>query len=84
MELKAVGGKSNSFAQGANDGLWDWDLARGRVFWSHSMFAILGFIFYPPSPRNVTREQVAGLMEALRGYDATRIPLGNDASPAKS
>jgi two-component system, cell cycle sensor histidine kinase PleC len=23
-------------------GLWDWDLARGRVFWSHSMFAILG------------------------------------------
>src|SRR5512133_3336590 len=23
-------------------GLWDWDIARGRVFWSHSMFAILG------------------------------------------
>jgi len=23
-------------------GLWDWDVARGRVFWSHSMFAILG------------------------------------------
>src|SRR5713101_3814708 len=23
-------------------GLWDWDLARGRVFWSYSMFAILG------------------------------------------
>jgi two-component system, cell cycle sensor histidine kinase PleC len=23
-------------------GLWDWDLGRGRVFWSHSMFAILG------------------------------------------
>ena len=23
-------------------GLWDWDLARGRVFWSHSMFAVLG------------------------------------------
>ncbi len=23
-------------------GLWDWDLARGRVFWSHSMYAILG------------------------------------------
>jgi two-component system, cell cycle sensor histidine kinase PleC len=23
-------------------GLWDWDLARGRLFWSHSMFAILG------------------------------------------
>src|SRR5689334_13453890 len=23
-------------------GLWDWDLARGRIFWSHSMFDILG------------------------------------------
>src|SRR6266508_104903 len=23
-------------------GLWDWDLGRGRVFWSHSMFAISG------------------------------------------
>ena len=23
-------------------GLWDWDLARGYIFWSHSMFAILG------------------------------------------
>jgi two-component system, cell cycle sensor histidine kinase PleC len=23
-------------------GLWDWDLARGRVFWSQSMFDILG------------------------------------------
>jgi two-component system cell cycle sensor histidine kinase PleC len=28
-------------------GLWDWDLARGRIFWSHSMFAILGL-----SPRD--------------------------------
>ena len=28
-------------------GLWDWDLARGRIFWSHSMFAILGL-----KPRN--------------------------------
>ncbi len=28
-------------------GLWDWDLARGRIFWSHSMFAILGL-----EPRN--------------------------------
>ena len=23
-------------------GLWDWDLARGRIFWSYSMFEILG------------------------------------------
>ncbi|HMN51751.1 MAG TPA: ATP-binding protein [Xanthobacteraceae bacterium] len=24
-------------------GLWDWDLARGHIFWSDSMFEILGF-----------------------------------------
>ena len=23
-------------------GLWDWDLARGRMFWSRSMFEIVG------------------------------------------
>jgi len=23
-------------------GLWDWDIARGRVFWSHSMYDMLG------------------------------------------
>jgi PAS domain-containing protein len=23
-------------------GLWDWDLARGRLYWSDSMFEILG------------------------------------------
>ena len=28
-------------------GLWDWDIARGRIYWSHSMFAILGL-----SPRD--------------------------------
>ncbi len=24
-------------------GLWDWDLARGRIYWSDSMYEILGF-----------------------------------------
>jgi two-component system cell cycle sensor histidine kinase PleC len=24
-------------------GLWDWDLARGRIYWSESMFEIVGF-----------------------------------------
>jgi two-component system cell cycle sensor histidine kinase PleC len=24
-------------------GLWDWDLARGRIYWSDSMFEIVGF-----------------------------------------
>ncbi len=25
-------------------GLWDWDLARGRIYWSDSMYAILGMV----------------------------------------
>ena len=24
-------------------GLWDWDMARGRLFWSRSMYALLGY-----------------------------------------
>jgi two-component system cell cycle sensor histidine kinase PleC len=40
-------------------GLWDWDLARGRIFWSHSMFALLGV-----SPRDdlLTFGEVNGLV----------------------
>ncbi|MDE2363896.1 MAG: PAS domain S-box protein [Hyphomicrobiales bacterium] len=29
-------------------GLWDWDLARGRIYWSHSMYEILDM---PPEDR---------------------------------
>ena len=25
-------------------GLWDWDIARGRIYWSDSMYQILGFV----------------------------------------
>ena len=28
--------------------LWDWDLARGRIYWSHSMYEVLGL---PPEDR---------------------------------
>ncbi|MBV9970766.1 MAG: PAS-domain containing protein [Xanthobacteraceae bacterium] len=40
-------------------GLWDWDLARGRVFWSHSMFAILG---QPPRDKLLTFGEVNELV----------------------
>jgi len=42
-------------------GLWDWDLARGRIFWSQSMFAILGL-----EPRNdlMTFGDVSALVHA--------------------
>ena len=40
-------------------GLWDWDLARGRVFWSHSMFDILGL---PPKDELLTFGEVNALV----------------------
>ena len=40
-------------------GLWDWDLARGRVFWSHSMFDILGL---PPKDDLLTFGEVSALV----------------------
>ncbi|MBU3888959.1 HAMP domain-containing sensor histidine kinase [Methylosinus sp. KRF6] len=32
-------------------GLWDWDIARGRIHWSQSMFALLGL---DPQPRSLS------------------------------
>jgi two-component system cell cycle sensor histidine kinase PleC len=40
-------------------GLWDWDLARGCVFWSRSMFEMLG---YPPSENVMTFAVVQSLI----------------------
>jgi two-component system cell cycle sensor histidine kinase PleC len=40
-------------------GLWDWDLARGRVFWSQSMFDILGL---PPRNDLMTFGEVSALV----------------------
>src|SRR5262250_3361657 len=40
-------------------GLWDWDLARGRVFWSQSMFDILGL---PPRHDLMTFGEVSALV----------------------
>ena len=42
-------------------GLWDWDLARGRVFWSHSMFDILGL---PQKDELLTFGEVNALVHA--------------------
>jgi two-component system cell cycle sensor histidine kinase PleC len=40
-------------------GLWDWDLAHGRIFWSHSMFAILGL---RPKESLLSFGEVSGLI----------------------
>ena len=54
-------------------GLWDWDLARGRIFWSHSMFAILGLT---PKDDLLTFGEVSTLVhpEDIKLYDlATQL-----------
>src|SRR5437868_6694024 len=43
----AVRGRIDTALNRGRCGLWDWDLARGRIFWSHSMYAIRGL-----RPRN--------------------------------
>jgi two-component system, cell cycle sensor histidine kinase PleC len=40
-------------------GLWDWDLGRGRIFWSHSMFDILGL---PPKDDLLTFGEIGALL----------------------
>ncbi|MGE0036532.1 MAG: ATP-binding protein [Xanthobacteraceae bacterium] len=52
-------------------GLWDWDLARGRIFWSHSMFAILGL---QPRDALLSFGEVDGLVhpEDIQLYELAR------------
>jgi two-component system, cell cycle sensor histidine kinase PleC len=38
----AVRGRIDTALNRGRCGLWDWDLSRGRIFWSHSMFTMLG------------------------------------------
>jgi two-component system cell cycle sensor histidine kinase PleC len=40
-------------------GLWDWDLGRGRVFWSYSMFELLGL---PPRNELLDCQEVTDLL----------------------
>lgn len=43
----------------ARCGLWDWDLKRGRVFWSHSMFEIVGL---QPKDELLTFSEISALV----------------------
>jgi len=38
----AVRGRIDTALNRGRCGLWDWDLSRGRIFWSQSMFELLG------------------------------------------
>jgi len=58
-------------------GLWDWDLARGRVFWSHSMFDILGL---PAKDDLLTFGEVNALVHA---DDINLYDLANQLADAR-
>jgi two-component system, cell cycle sensor histidine kinase PleC len=60
-------------------GLWDWDLGRGRIFWSHSMFAILGL---QPRDGLLSFGEVNALVhpEDLDLYDLARQLADSSAS----
>ena len=55
-------------------GLWDWDIARGRIFWSHSMFDILGLM-----PRN-TLLTFGELSEFVHPDDADLYKLASEVA----
>ena len=42
-------------------GLWDWDISNGRIFWSKSMFEILGL---PPREQRLSYGEVAELLHS--------------------
>jgi two-component system cell cycle sensor histidine kinase PleC len=59
-------------------GLWDWDLARGRIFWSQSMFAILGL---------APRDQLLNFGEVndlVHPDDVTLYELGKQVAAGKT
>jgi len=42
-------------------GLWDWDMARGRIYWSHSMYEMLG---YRPYDTLLSISEIASIIDA--------------------
>jgi two-component system cell cycle sensor histidine kinase PleC len=61
-----------------HSGLWEWDLSRGAIFWSQSMFEILGL---EPQNRLLSVGEVAELIHA---DDADLIDLANNLIRAGS
>jgi two-component system cell cycle sensor histidine kinase PleC len=42
LDCKRIGERINKALNRGHCGLWDWDLSRGRIYWSDSMYEILG------------------------------------------
>jgi two-component system cell cycle sensor histidine kinase PleC len=61
-----------------HSGLWEWDLSRGAIFWSPSMFEILGL---DPQSRLLSVGEVAAL---INPDDADLVELANGLIRARS
>ncbi len=59
-------------------GLWDWDLARGAIFWSPSMFELLGIV-----PRNHLLS-VGEVAELVHPEDTDLVEIANSLVRARS
>ncbi|MGA7613435.1 MAG: PAS-domain containing protein, partial [Xanthobacteraceae bacterium] len=80
MIYDMVRGRIDTALNRGRCGLWDWDLARGRIFWSHSMFAILGL---DPRDELLTFGEVNALVhpDDIKLYEiATKLADGQTKS----
>ncbi|HMK88273.1 MAG TPA: ATP-binding protein [Methylocystis sp.] len=62
----------------ARCGLWDWDISQGRIYWSDSMYELLGL---PAEPRCLT---AAELVQMLHPDDASLIDVVRKATATAS
>jgi len=68
-------------ARGANDGLWDWSLTSGEVYWSPRWKALLGYSEHELSPRpgewidRVHPDDLADVQAQLEGTRADGRPF---------
>jgi len=58
-------------------GLWDWDMARGRIYWSHSMYEMLG---YRPYDTQLSIAEVASIIDPddLDLYNIAKIAMSGE------
>jgi len=58
-------------------GLWDWDMARGRIYWSRSMYEMLG---YRPYDALLSISEVASIIDPadLDLYDIARRAMSGE------
>jgi two-component system cell cycle sensor histidine kinase PleC len=73
-----VRGRIDAALNSGRCGLWDWDLASGRIFWSQSMFDILGL---PPHDKLLSFGEISALVHP---DDVQLYQLATEIADARS